>query len=535
MAGSRSAATPKAVKSLRDHLSKGVTGCLTAITPGGAQVRVYLMQGEILASHGPDDWSAVIRQLANNGALSTSQAEACIQGIRAGERPEELLFSLVPEDLFLDTLTERFRQNLLDFASTEGVPVYDEMDAIFVDNIQVGHDTKRLVSDTLALRARIAPLVASLHQLRVAAGRGLPPTQQHARLLDLADPPSALAQLVEYSPFEPGKTLDLLTDLIAIKVIVAEPITPELDSEDLAEDPATEERATEDERGGRKVFEAATEPVPEPAAPPARKKLAPPPQDGEALDHQAGLPRPMVEAALRQAREAEARRAGANSRPEADGISTEPVVDEADDDESTFLHLFEDRERNRGSDAGQFSLKRDLLDLVDLSDRGLRKALADAETDDDLIVELGDDSSLTAEERGRTVAINFEAPKLGESDVRYKLRVANGVLGAVSEAIDQHAGKGAGRASVQLLLESTSSRYAILFHGLEVDREGQINVEGVVKNLKRRPPAEHRQLVNQGVLDLIERALSASVEELPEKAIEPLLIRIAGYQQQLGR
>ena len=70
---------------------------------------------------------------------------------------------------------------------------------------------------------------------------------------------------------------------------------------------------------------------------------------------------------------------------------------------------------------------------------------------------------------------------------------------------------------------------------MEVERGGGLAADDLLANLRRRPEAEHRDLINRGVLDLIERALSTSVGELPEHAIEPLLQQIAGYQQRLGR
>jgi hypothetical protein len=67
-----------------------------------------------------------------------------------------------------------------------------------------------------------------------------------------------------------------------------------------------------------------------------------------------------------------------------------------------------------------------------------------------------------------------------------------------------------------------------------VDNRGQLPIEGVLKNLRRRPASEHRRLLNRGLSDIIERTLSMASEELDEAGLDALLEKIAGYQQRLG-
>ena len=52
--------------------------------------------------------------------------------------------------------------------------------------------------------------------------------------------------------------------------------------------------------------------------------------------------------------------------------------------------------------------------------------------------------------------------------------------------------------------------------------------------LKQLPQAEHRRLVNRGVRDLIDRALSSTFEELGDEAVEEVMEHIAGYEKRLG-
>ncbi len=72
-----------------------------------------------------------------------------------------------------------------------------------------------------------------------------------------------------------------------------------------------------------------------------------------------------------------------------------------------------------------------------------------------------------------------------------------------------------------LVFPKTYARY-----GQQLDADtvtlvsGRLDSDEVLDNMRRRPDSEHRRLINRGILDLIERALSTSVEELPDDAIE---------------
>ena len=63
---------------------------------------------------------------------------------------------------------------------------------------------------------------------------------------------------------------------------------------------------------------------------------------------------------------------------------------------------------------------------------------------------------------------------------------------------------------------------------------GRLSVDTVMKNLRKRPASEHRRLLNRGMQDVIERALSVASEELDDAELETMLEAVAGYQQRLG-
>ena len=137
-----------------------------------------------------------------------------------------------------------------------------------------------------------------------------------------------------------------------------------------------------------------------------------------------------------------------------------------------------------------------------------------------------EDTDLTEEDL--VVALSFGAPKLSEEELHTKLDVCNSVLREVCRGVDRTRGGGSGVASVQLLLDGSPSHFGALFHGLSVDEEGAFSQDSAVENLSRRPESERRSLLDRAVMDLLERALSLAVEELPDAEVDALLQRIAG-------
>jgi hypothetical protein len=132
-----------------------------------------------------------------------------------------------------------------------------------------------------------------------------------------------------------------------------------------------------------------------------------------------------------------------------------------------------------------------------------------------------------------TVSLSFSAPRIADRDIQQKVDVCNSVLTEVAGIIDDYNGPGTGQAAIQLLLDGAPTAFSLLFHGIEVSHKGELSFEPFLDNLRRRPPAEHRRLLSRGLMDLIERGLSSSCEELTEDAIETLLERVVGYQQRM--
>ena len=395
-----------AIQALTQCLKQGRTGCLSSRSDGA--YRIYVMQGELLAAHGPDDGIWVVRRLVNNGAITDSQGRQVTFYLGQGYRLEELLLDQVPDQLFLDLLVARFRQNILDFSFLSGPIHFEEMEAIFVDNIQVGHDSQRLLNEILSTRKRITPLRTQLTTLQLKPGTGHPSTREAARLLDLCFPSVKLDVLLAMSPFEDGQSLSLIQGMMAGGVLVdtsatAAPPTaapgPPIFSSRLSQEPSPSEFSSTD------LSEAVTvsDEVPSPpqASKPEAADASPPqssspdapaslsgstPFDAEPFAQADGIDAPppddpflqsgTLDDAIQHAREQEERREAARQAASRDpgGFSTTPVSDRArqalaydEEVDADEMAMFEDYDIRRGDGKGQFSVDRKLLDRVDLS------------------------------------------------------------------------------------------------------------------------------------------------------------------------
>jgi hypothetical protein len=184
----------------------------------------------------------------------------------------------------------------------------------------------------------------------------------------------------------------------------------------------------------------------------------------------------------------------------------------SDDDLDAFSGALDD---GRGSGTvGTFVTQSHNLDRVEISDLG------------------GPTTPSTTEAVRPEVA--YAAPTLTEADALGKIDVANEVLGVLARAIELVKGPHRGSGTMQLLVDGRPRAYAPLFEGIRVASAGTLPSHAVLENLRRRPPSEQRRLLNQGMLDLIDRALDKAADELPDPAFDAVLERVMGYRQRLG-
>jgi hypothetical protein len=188
--------------------------------------------------------------------------------------------------------------------------------------------------------------------------------------------------------------------------------------------------------------------------------------------------------------------------------------------------IFHDLDARPGT-SGEFSAPKEHLDYVDLD-----LPAEGASPFDSTLVETGE------EDPGRPsiphgLSLNFGSPKLDTEEAKSKIDVLNAVLEEFCLALDRARGPGSGQATVQLLLDATPARIAVLFHGLETRRNGMVNPSALLKNLARIPEGEQRQRLHLALEDLVERGLAVIDEHVSGDEVEAVFERIAVYQRRM--
>lgn len=483
----------EARRRLLQLLEEGATGCLSGVR-GTVEYRIYLMNGDLLAAHAESDSRRILEIVRNLRLLGAPEIADLQRRLAAGEALSDLLVTQVGDEKLSRVLYDRFRENLFEFTSFASNISFEPMEAIFVDNIQLGHDSLALVAELDGLRERLASAELEPDQM-FRRGRTHPAPGDEQTLLDTFRDQISVEELLRRSPFERSRTLVMLLDMQKRGMLFnATPIRGEALP---ATDP--ERRATPVSRNRPPL------PLSPPALPPVRRD------------------------------EEEA--------PTAPGISpSKPSPIPPHDVGHEYLDAFQDGDTNR--EGGEFSTQSQHLDRVEIDNPPPKKApsfegepITNPGGDPKRIaepIELEDADGAGKEALKSSVTLSFGGRQLDEADIARKMEVVNEVLGTLVAAMN-HAQPGIGNAQLQLLLEGAPAPFAPLFKGVEARAGGRLPAESVIKNLRRRPASEQRQLLNNGLENLIERALSITGDTLDDDSFEEVLQQIVGYQQKFVR
>ncbi len=421
-------------EALRRHLAQGSTGSLVTELAGEERVAVYVMQGEILAAESPSDGIDLVQRLVARETVTRDQGRLLLERLVTAAQVGDVLFGTIPDDIVMDLYGQRFRENLCRFLLGSSSVEFSNMESIQVENVQVGHDSQELLDGLAARVERVRALLAQLDLVVLEPGDVAASDKSQACVAAVLQGPARLKHVLEASPYEATRALDLVVEMLDAGVL------------------------------RRSDVGSADLPIDE------------------------------------------------------DGPS---VVDNGE------LAMFADREGcSRRSGDGQFTVSRDLLDTVDLSDMELVRA--ELETDE-IFIEMEEG---TGDEEG--VSLSFGSPTLTNEEAIRKIAVTSEVLREIASALDEEQGPGSGQASVQLLVESAPSELAFLFAKLESQRDGGLDLERLLVNLDERPESERRPQLNRAMNDLIERGFTHCMERISEERLEAMLERIAGYQKRLG-
>jgi hypothetical protein len=409
------------LEQLRGHLDAEFTGCITQVTRERV-VRIYVMEGAVMAAHATDDDAQLLRRLLSRGELDALTTARMAQDRSVTPLYDRLLG--VVEDRRLDLVFfDRFRDNIAWFACSKGYIDAEEMESILVSNVQLSHNTPKLLETVESLLNRTQPIRDRLaHDSVIVGGETSPQILPEQELASLLGRGITLRTLLDRSPFEHFETLDILGDMfIANSARIGEMGA----SPPVAEIPLERPAPVEAPDGPEEAAEVAPGPV------------------------------------------------------EVIGVELDEEDEPTDESEPHAV-----------------------LEPVISPPPGSRLRLAD--------------------------------PALSYSEARRKIDVANDVLRALAGAFDHRLGTGSGSARIQLLVDGTRSSFSPLYLQTHVAQDGAVDAGSLLRNLRRRPTSEHRRLVNDGLSDLLERLLTAAMDDLPDAILDDVLVSISGYQQRIG-
>lgn len=210
--GSESGGRSPAFAAIRACLDDGRTGCLTASDAGLGVVEVYVMTGEVLAAHATDDDVRLLARVSASGLLPAAILDSLAESCTAPGEFTEALYGVLDESVVQDLLYERFRENLFSFLGASRAIEFEPMEALFVANIQVGHDSSRLVEELASLRDRVAPLLSS--RLTLLPGEAAGSTPEDAGIVELCVNGLTVAELLRRAGDEPNRVLQSAADLL---------------------------------------------------------------------------------------------------------------------------------------------------------------------------------------------------------------------------------------------------------------------------------------------------------------------------------
>lgn len=561
-----------AAADLSRHLQKGSIGRLSATTRS-VEVDIFVMNGSVVAAQTSDDIKLLLRRLYVAKALSRARATEFGGLADLGEGVFGMLLEEVDATLMEQVLFERFRDNVSRFLGVRDRATFHPMAAVFVENFQMGHDTQVLLLECAKQwrQSRHVPLSIVLAQSHTEDAS---PDQKI--LAERLDGRRTVRQVLYDVPMEPVYGRAVLAQMLTNGIVVRAHGSPLTDQQ--PSPPYDEARTAIGGYGMRQTADDETMVEPTVLADHAAvltdqtsysRDYANPDAETEVIDnHIAEVSVPSFPAdevwddytgvGLKVPYEPSSYRRGLPSGPDSDDFDTDSPTVTADYDHSSMgvqrevsppvpvqdvatvtppdsgpaawlqaaevdldddiLEAFADHDHVRGGGDSEGQFTQDFPERVEIAELDLDPA--------------SDDEPIPVDDGPTSV---FGVRTLADDAAAAKLAVANKNLVELVKAFDAESGNGRGRAAVQLLLEGCPSKYSPLFNDVSVRSDGTLPIEKVLRNLHLRPETEHRQLLNRGLVDLIERGLSLVMDEVvDDDSVDAVLEATAGYRQAIG-
>lgn len=503
-------------QSLLTHLEGGEIGCVTA-TEGDEQWKIYIMYGAIVGATSNKDNAQFVRRLKLNGNLNDAQARALDTVIRAEKPILNLLFEMLPEEALAEILYDRYIENIAMYLANPGTCHYEKMQAIFIDNLQMGHVATEIVQTCSILAETAFQLDPSTRLIQLNASIS---DELSARILSIFASAQYVHEALNEIPLEPLASLCILKDLMSSGHLGYARIKPPEDEEPEIVGQSTIFTETPPERRVR-----AQGFVNQPIVVPDFPEEDPQPESSLVNAHTETWEDPIVEELTEEIDRTPApapRRLGngdSEVSPESDSPSSpSSLADWSPEDsfeDSDVMEAFQDYDVQRGGGDGGFTSASQHLDRIDFGT---------ALPDDDI----QEDASILEVTDGMEHLFSEEI-------ARQKIEVANEVLTVVSAAFDKTSDMGTGPRTIQTLIESAPYPYKFLFDSVTATASGAMSEDRMLSNLQSKPIAEQRRALHQAVLDIISRALSFAADELDDDEVDMVLSNTQGYRKRLGR
>lgn len=497
----------QANRALAARLEQHVTGRLR-VGRGLAALHVCVWDGDLVAATSPDDLRHLLRRLLLAGEIEAEEVKIVLDRSASGEPVMSELLDRCDADIMSTILYDRFIENLTRYLGSAAKPRFSHLPAIYADNFQLGHDVPTLLQTCADAWDDAMSIDLDTD---VFPGAAPPRTGLQRVVLSRVGAGVSVSRLLVQLPAEPFSARALIARMIRARIldtnVQMDADTQQTNGHQLL--PMEAQQAIASAIGPEAAGHQTETYVPDDATPISVSSVLESVADPNTSEAQ-----PAFEEEDEDPPTEEVNKDDLLAQPQSQGAGNLTSLEawmghgvEVEDDMEAFV----DHDESRGTE-GTFTTEEHNLDRVEVVDT-LREEKLEME----------------AQPQAR-----FGAPALSDDDARTKIAVANTVLSTVSKAMDAAEGTGRGQAALQILLDGCPANYQALFTNLVAGDDGTLQDDHVLRNMHKRPPTEHRRLLNQGLLNLIERALSLAVEELPDEAIDSVLEDVAGYRQRLG-
>ncbi|MFK7929072.1 MAG: hypothetical protein AB8H79_12840 [Myxococcota bacterium] len=509
----------QANRALVARLEQHDTGRLR-VGRGAAELHVCVWDGEIVAATSRDDLRHVLRRLLIAGELKADEVATLLERAESGEPVFGELLDRIEGEVISTILQDRFVENLTRYLGSGARPRFAHCPAVFEDNFQLGHDANTLLQ--ASADAWDDAMSIDL-DIEVFGGAAPPRNGLQRVVLGKVQQGATVGKLLVQLPVEPFSARALVARMLRAHVLdtatskdADSNARPALTSKDRVLDSDEVSALARSTDSGEVYVPDAHTPISVSSVLPAAN--SPEESDDPPTEPSVGVAEidadaPPTEEVSKEALNVQlpVEESGGDLVNGAGNLSSLEAWMDHGVDVDEDLEAFSDHDNNRGDSAGEFRTQEHNLDRVEVVD-----------TLDDKL------------EMNPQPSAKFGAPVLSDEDAQAKLDVGNKVLRAVSAALDEAEGTGRGQAMLQVLMDGSPGPDQALFSNLNAENDGSLPEASLLRNLRQRPPTEHRRMLNQGLLNLIERALSMAVEELPDEAIDAVLENVAGYRQRLG-